>query len=211
VLELVLAASVMALVGLSLFLEVKAVLGLGLGDLIAICLAVFLAHELAHKLCARHLASGGRFKFTIAGSLITLLAAGVQNLIGIYCCGLEVALATGTMPYRIVPYRFLATGTVVVRGRHRKEVLGSIALAGPVTSLGLGWLSFLLARVLRACYVLLMVFSALAAYMAFTALMPLAFCDGLPIYWWSRRAWATALTLAVSLMVMSNVTLYLGL
>ena len=99
----------------------------------------------------------------------------------------------------------------MVRGRHRKEVLGSIALAGPVTSLGLGWLSFLLARVLRACYVLLMVFSALAAYMAFTALMPLAFCDGLPIYWWSRRAWATALTLAVSLMVMSNVTLYLGL
>ena len=110
----------------------------------------------------------------------------------------------------MVPFRFLATGNVVVRGRHRREVLGSIALAGPLASLGLGWLMLFLARLLPGSYEVLMLGSALGAYMAFTALMPLAFCDGLPIYWWDKRVWAFALALSVLLMITSNIILYVG-
>ena len=205
-LDFLTACAVVAIIGISLFLDINRAFGLGVVDAIAICLAAFLAHDLAHKLCAKHMARGGRFRLAITGSLFSLFVTGIQHLMGFAM--LFVGLSTGE-PLRLAPYRFLAPGTVVVRGKKKRSVLGRVALAGPVSNVMLGWLMFFLGLSSSGwASELLLIGSALNAYVAATALLPLAFCDGLTIYWWSRRAFFSVLMSTVALITASNLFLF---
>jgi len=204
--DMIFALLVVLLVGLSLSVDLERPFGLGALDAIALCLSAFLAHELAHKLCARHIAGGGRFRLALTGSLFSLLAAGIQNLTGFILTTLNPAAE----PLRLAPYRFLAPGMVVVKGRRTRRALGGVALAGPASNLGLGWLMLALGLASPLGSELLLLGAALNAYTAITALLPLAFCDGLTIYWWSRKALVVSLGLSIILIVISNAALLLG-
>ena len=207
IMDLGMALGVVAVVGISLFLDISGAFGLSALDAIAICMTAFLAHDLAHKLCAKHMAGGGRFKLAITGSLFGLLITGIQHLMGFAM--LITGFSTGE-PLRLAPYRFIAPGTVVVRGRRRREVLGKIALAGPASNVVLGWLMFLLALSSPSSWAfeLLLIGSAMNAYVATTALLPLAFCDGLTIYWWSKWALVGVLIPSVALIIAPNFLLF---
>ncbi len=198
------ASAVVAVVGLSLFLDVSKAFGLSALDAIAVCMTAFLAHDLAHKLCARLLAGGGRFKLAVTGSLISLLAAGLQHLMGVATVAL--GFSTGE-PIRLAPYRFLVPGTVVVRGRKKRETLGRIAMAGPAANVVLGWLMFFLGLSSPQLSEILLIGAAMSAYVAVTSLLPIAFCDGLTIYWWSRWAFVGTLAPSVALIAASNFVL----
>ena len=201
------ALGVVAMVGISFFLDVNKAFGLSAQDAIAICTTAFLAHDLAHKLCAKQIARGGRFKLAVTGSLFSLLVTGLQHLIGFTM--LIAGFSTGKLT-RLAPYRFIAPGTVVVRGRKRRDVLGKIALAGPASNVVLGWLMLFLGLYSPSSWTfeLLLLGSAVNAYVATTALLPLAFCDGLTIYWWSRRAFFSILISSVALIIASNLFLF---
>jgi len=206
-LELACASFVALLVGLSLYVDMRGVFDLGVLDTLLLVLLAYLLHELSHKARARRLAGGGEFNMSITGSFYSLLIAGILNAWGILgqsvvsLMGLELA-----KPYRIVPFRFLTLGTVVLRERRGKKVVGKVASSGPLANLALGWLMFSLPflGLLDLDPELLLVGSALNAYTALTSLLPLAFCDGLSIYWWSRKAWLALLVPTIILMIMSN-------
>jgi len=206
-LDFAMALGVVAIIGISLFLDASQAFGLSASDAIVICMTAFLAHDLAHKLCARHMAGGGRFKLAVTGSLFSLFVAGIQHLMGFT---MLIAGLSTRKPLRLAPYRFLAPGTVVVRGKKRREVLGKIALAGPASNIVLGWLMFFLGLSSPFSWAseLLLIGSAVNAYVAITALLPLAFCDGLTIYWWSRAAFLSVLAPSVALIITSNFFLF---
>ena len=201
------ASLVALLIGMSLYLDMRDVFGLGLLEVLSLVLMAYLLHELSHKARARRLAGGGEFNISITGSFYSLLIAGLLSawdILGraaLVLMGLEPA-----EPYRIVPFRLLTLGTVVLRGRRSKEVVGQVASSGPLANLALGWLMFSLTFLgpPGLSEELLLVGSALNAYVALASLLPLAFCDGLSIYWWSRKAWLALLVPTIMLMIASN-------
>ncbi|HDI01006.1 MAG TPA: hypothetical protein ENF78_01045 [Candidatus Bathyarchaeota archaeon] len=196
------ASAIAAFVGLSLYLEVGQALGLGPVELMALSLGTCWAHDLAHRLYLVLTDLRGRFRISLTGSAFSLLIAGIQNGISAL---LMAAAGPGDLP-RLVPYRFLAPGAVTLEGPGEKARLGKLASAGPTANLAISSLLLLLAPFLTnpTVHELALLAAALNAYTALTALLPLAFCDGLTIYWWSRRAWLGLLLASILLIVLSN-------
>ncbi|RLI39615.1 hypothetical protein DRO60_00730, partial [Candidatus Bathyarchaeota archaeon] len=84
---------------------------------------------------------------------------------------------------------------------------------GPIASVSLSWALLASACLLEASRLkdILLLASALNAYTALSNLLPLAFCDGLAIYWWSREVWLILLANTIVLMAIANLALFLGL
>ena len=206
-LEFLTASFLASLIGLSLYLDLRRVFDVGLPSVLLLTLSAFAIHEFSHKLGARGLAGGGRFSITLTGSFYSLFLASFLNAWGLLAPKVYVLLGLKPgEPYRLVPFRLMTLGTVIMRGRRRKEVVGRVALLGPSANLALGWLMFSLAWSMGPLEFFL-VGSALNAYTALSALLPLAFCDGLSIYWWSKKAWLLSLLPTVGLVVLSNALL----
>ncbi len=210
-LELAAASLIAAIVGVSLYLDARLAFQIGPREIVALSVCVFLVHDLAHKLGARLVASEGRFKLSLTGSAFSLLVAIAQNALTLTTIALKKAL--GLPPagaWKIAPYRLITPGTVVAPGRQRRDALGKIAAAGPASSLALGWLMFFAASVVQPASFkqVLLLGSALNAYTALSGLLPVAFCDGLTIYWWSKGAWVAILLVTAVLIAASNITLF---
>mgnify|MGYP000439195524 CR=1 FL=1 len=211
--ELAAASLVAAVVGLSLYLDARQAFRLTPGQIVVLSIGTFLIHDLAHRSCARLMGLEGRFRLSLTGSAFSLLIAGVQNGISILAANLTAALGLEPVVLKLVPYRFLAPGTVTVTQVCKRPSLGRVASAGPLTNLALGWALLLLAFVIPcpATRELAVLASAFNAYTALTAILPFAFCDGLTIYWWSRKVWAGLLMLSLSLIAISNAILLTGI
>ena len=205
--ELACACLVVALIGFSFYVDLARGFDVSLPDTMLLVLGAFLAHEFVHKAFARG-AGGGRFRMSITGSFYSLLVAGLMNAWWALRSGF-MALS-GIRPLRmrqVVPFRLFTVGTVVLEERRSKEVVGRVALSGPTTNLLLGC-AMLLAGLAGLEPEVLVVGASLNAYMALGSLLPLAFCDGLPIYWCSRKAWAALLAASLLLIVMCSLAIY---
>ena len=205
--EAVGAASIAAVVGLSLYLDARHVFDVGPLELIALSVGAFLIHDIAHRAYLELAELRGRFRFSLTGSAFSLVIAGVQSGISL----IVSATAGPGVVLRLAPYRFLAPGTVMAEGLKEKASLGRLALIGPGANMVVSWLAFLLAfsPMSQAQRDLVLLASAFNAYMSLTSLLPFAFCDGLTIYWWDKRIWAVLLGASVALIALSNTGLLL--
>ena len=213
-LEVLGACLIAALIGVSFYFDVRVAFDVKLGEAVALCLQAFLVHDLAHKLSARGLASRGRFRLSPVGAFFSLFIAGISNLSSLAFITVKRALGLSLAgAWRLAPYRMITPGSVVVSGRRRKVELGKVAATGPIASISLSWALLASACLLEASRLreLLLLASALNAYTALSNLLPLAFCDGLAIYWWSRGAWLILLANTIALMAITNLALFLGL
>lgn len=131
------------------------------------CLA-FLLHELAHKFMASHLGSAAEFRLEPIGVAVTAISA---------LAGLPV----------IVP------GAVnLTRPVSDKEILGKVALVGPVTNVVLALLARSLG--LNDLFLLNVVF-------ALVNLLPVYILDGKKVFYWSKLVWLVAFLSAASLAI----------
>ena len=143
-----------------------------------------------------------------------MFIAGISNVISLALITVKKALGLSLAgAWRLAPYRMITPGSVVVPGRRRRVELGKVAATGPIASVSLSWALLASACLLEASRLkdILLLASALNAYTALSNLLPLAFCDGLAIYWWSREVWLILLANTIVLMAIANLALFLGL
>jgi Zn-dependent protease len=163
-----LASLLVLLVGLSLA-GWRSDLQILLGTAI-IFLASFMLHELAHRISARIRGLWAEFRLETYGALLTAISI-------------------------VSPLKIIAPGAVFIVGSAGSDVIGKVALSGPLTNLilvgvfyfasvftppGLFWVTLVLKY---GVYV--------NAVIAVFNLLPFSALDGLKVLMWSRRMWVS--------------------
>lgn len=143
--------------------------------LVVLFTSAFLLHEIAHKIAAQHFGLWAEFRLILLGAVITLLSI-------------------------ITPFKFIAPGAVMIAGGDDKEVVGKTSVAGPLTNIVFGAISFALTFVLPWPFILLAVYPAFFnATIAILNLIPLGILDGWKIFKWNKTVWALAFIPSVAL------------
>lgn len=177
--HILLATTVMVLVGLSLvFPLVQANPLLGLLFVPAFVVS-FLGHEIAHKFLARRNGLWAEFRTNMYGLLITAMSA-------------------------ILPFKFLAPGQVVIQGNGSRQTLGAIGLVGPGFNLVLGAGFFVLAKfapgLLGPAFLGITMFNS---WLAIFNLIPFGSFDGTSVFRWDKTRWAIAFAASCLLLILS--------
>ncbi len=137
----------------------------GLISLAAVFTALYLLHEIAHKLTAQHYGLWAEFRLTAFGALITLLSI-------------------------VSPIKLISPGAVMIAGSITREIAGKTALAGPLANLLLSMVSIpFMFYFPRSIAWYSAVFNA---WIAFFNLIPFGMMDGLKVFRWNKLIWALA-------------------
>jgi len=145
--------------------------------LVVLFTSAFLLHEIAHKLAAQHFGLWAEFRLILIGAVITLLSI-------------------------IAPFKFIAPGAVMIAGSGNKEVVGKTSVAGPLTNIAFGLVSFAFTFILPWPLFFLGVYAAfLNASIAILNLIPWGILDGWKIFQWNKIVWAATFVLTVALTV----------
>ena len=148
-------------------------------------LASFLIHELAHRYSARSHGLSAGFRLDPMGSVLTIITS---------------------IPY--IPFKIIAPGAVVISGLAPISVIGSIALAGPLSNIILSAIFYIGSYIfLKAIWIgwlhyVLWVLASLNAFIAFFNLLPFGALDGRKIVAWSPARWATVFAVSIILLVL---------
>ena len=131
--------------------------------------AVYLSHELAHKLAARAMGLEARYRISRTGLLLTLVSA---------------------IPY--MPFKIIAPGYVAVAGGVLSRAAeGRLAASGPLINIAI-CLALMLVRSPLAAFL-----SRASAMVALINLIPLYPLDGAKIIRWNSAAWLAMSVLAL--------------
>ncbi len=146
----------------------------------------FVGHELAHKFLAQANGLWAEFRTNAFGLLMTLVSA--------------------VLP---IPFKFLAPGQTNIQGEARKEIVGTIALIGPGFNLVLGFLFFLMSRVIASQWVIFVCveIAIFNCWIAIFNLIPFGSFDGTRVFEWDKTRWAIVFCATIALTV---VAYYLG-
>jgi Zn-dependent protease len=137
----------------------------------------FLVHELAHKTVAQHYGLWAEFRITMFGALITMLSI-------------------------ISPFKIISPGAVMVAGIPDRETIGKTSIAGPVTNIVLALIFLGLAQMLSGAGLAIAEFGFLInSIIALFNLIPFSILDGVKIYYWNRKVWATSFTVSLALTI----------
>lgn len=141
----------------------------------------FILHELAHKFAAQSHGLWAEFRLSTAGVLITTISV-------------------------FSPIKFIAPGMVLIAGMATPDVIGRVALAGPLTNLVIAFLAVLVSFAIPAgeAYNVLALGCFVNSYMALFNLIPFGQFDGLKVIRWSKATWALVVVLAVALLFYSS-------
>lgn len=176
--HVLLATSVMVLVGLSLVLSVVFAEPLLLLLLIPGFVVSFLGHELAHKFVAQRNGLWAEFRTSMYGLMLTAISA-------------------------MLPFKFLAPGQVTIQGSGSKQVMGVIGLVGPGFNLVFGAAFFVVAKfsspLLGSAFFGLTIFNG---WLAIINLIPFGSFDGTNVYNWDKTRWAISLVAAALLLIL---------
>lgn len=141
--------------------------------------ASFFIHELAHKISAQRRGLWAEFRLTFTGAIITLVSI-ISPL-----------------------FKIISPGAVMVAGPTKREDLGKISIAGPVTNIILSAI-FLLVAFLQTRYFSVFLFgSAFNTWIAFFNLIPFGMLDGFKIFLWNKKVWAIAFSVSLVLTLIS--------
>ncbi|MEM1674336.1 MAG: AN1-type zinc finger domain-containing protein [Candidatus Bathyarchaeia archaeon] len=176
-----LAATVVALVGLSTAVNVVGYLNKLLVSLLVLIFVIsFMLHEMLHKFSAKHYGLWAEFRLSPLGVLITLISI-------------------------FTPFiKIVSPGSVMIYGWADKKVIGKISLAGPLANIVLSAI-FLMALLSNLCSPSLRIAClwglAINAYIALFNLIPFSILDGAKIFRWSKHIWVIMFTIALTLTV----------
>jgi Zn-dependent protease len=146
----------------------------------------FILHELAHKFSAQSYGLWAEFRLSTLGVLITTISV-------------------------FSPIKFIAPGMVVIAGIAGQEVIGQVALAGPLTNLAIAFLAMLpsFALPVGALHHVLALGCWVNSYMALFNLIPFGDFDGLKVFKWSKTMWVLIVALAIALLFYSSQFVFL--
>ncbi len=182
-----LALATLLVVGVGLSLYFPGITGeapLLLGTSIAAFTASFLVHEMAHKIVAQRNGLWAEFRLTSMGAILTAISI-------------------------ILPIKFISPGAVMVAGSADRKTIGRTAIAGPTINIVLAT-TFSVAAATLSDYTL--VFGVIAWFNAWIAainLIPFGIFDGMKVYTWDKKIWASAFILSAALTVILTIT-FLG-
>jgi len=171
-------------VGLSMQRSLQ-IIGIYNFRLIALAVALFtlgfILHELAHKFLAQSHGLWAEFRLSTIGVLITTVSV-------------------------FSPIKFIAPGMVLIAGMAGPNVIGRIALAGPLTNVVIGFFAMLASFAIPAgaSHHVLALGCWVNSYMALFNLIPFGDFDGLKVFRWSKVMWALIVALAIALLVYSS-------
>ncbi len=174
---LVTAAGVSFLIGNSLTF-------IGLAVATVIFSTGFILHELAHKYVAQGYGMWAEFRLNTTGLILTALSI-------------------------VSPIKFIAPGAVMISGSGEKDRIGRTAFAGPLVNviITVGLLIFLPVLRESSLYLPILFGAAINSFLALFNLIPFAVFDGLKVYHWDRRYWATLFALSLVLTIYTNFVL----
>jgi len=136
----------------------------------------FILHELAHKFAAQSFGLWAEFRLSTIGVAITAISI-------------------------LSPIKFIAPGMVLIAGMATRDVFGRVALAGPLTNLGLGLIALLASFAVPEGYRQVFEIGCwVNTYMALFNLIPFGDFDGLKIFKWNKAAWAIIVALGLILL-----------
>jgi len=176
---LVMAVGLSWVVGEALFFSPEAIfLFVSEGPLIALSLtlvfmSIFILHELAHKVTAKHYGLWAEFRLTLLGVLITVVSI-------------------------FSPIKLVSPGAVIIAGEADRRIVGKTAVAGPLTNIMLSALfsasSFLVPAPL---YAIVIWGAMLSAVVSVFNLIPFSVLDGTKIFWWNKWVWAASFSVSL--------------
>ncbi|MCS7135873.1 MAG: AN1-type zinc finger domain-containing protein [Nitrososphaerota archaeon] len=137
--------------------------------------ASFLVHELAHKLSARRYGIYAEFRLNASGVLLTMISL---------------------VPF--LPIKFIAPGAVHLSGFIDKDLMGKVAIPGPLSNLIMSIALLIMSLLGFSRYVTYGI--ALAnAWIAFFNLLPFEPFDGAKVIKWSFKVWVLMFGSSLSL------------
>lgn len=136
----------------------------------------FLLHELAHKLSAIKYGYEAEFRLHTWGAVVTAISV-------------------------FLPLKIIAPGATVVYGPYDKELMGKVALWGPLVNIVMAIVLLPSARL--APQLGLQVAAYVSAFIALFNLLPFWVLDGLKVLRWSRGAWAVSFIASSLLLALS--------
>ncbi|MCX8150151.1 MAG: hypothetical protein N3D85_01385 [Candidatus Bathyarchaeota archaeon] len=142
----------------------------------------FLIHEMAHKIAAQKSGLWAEFRLITWGAVLTLISV-------------------------FTPFRLIAPGAVMIAGPARRGDIGKISIAGPSTNILLSVI-FLGMAYFPTYFAYTMAFLLLASFNAFIALfnlLPFGVLDGLKIFSWDKKIWASLFAVAMALTIYTYV------
>lgn len=143
--------------------------------------AAFIVHELAHKFLAQSNGLWAEFRTNIFGALLTLMSI-------------------------FSPFKIIVPGAVMIAGPATMDVIGRVALIGPVTNVAMALMFLGLAGFAKG---MLLAVADIGVYvnglLALFNLLPLGILDGHKVFLWSKRAWAIAFLISVGIFVLATI------
>ena len=146
---------------------------------------IFISHELAHKMSAKHFGMWAEFRLSLLGVVLTVLSI-LSPLI-----------------------KIISPGAVMISGVADKRTIGKIAFAGPLANIILA-LFFYVATFQIHSVSLAIIFlrgASLSAWMSAFNLIPVGIFDGAKIFWWNKHAWAASFVFSTILSVVTILTM----
>jgi Zn-dependent protease len=154
-----------------------------LASLVAMFTVSFVSHEIAHKIVAQRSGLWAEFRLIPISALLTMLSI-VSPI-----------------------FKIIAPGAVIVSAGADQRTMGKTSIAGPATNIFLGT-AFLAAAFASTGY--RAVFAPVAYFNSWIALfnlLPFAVLDGVKIFNWDKRIWASAFAASVALAILSYLRL----
>jgi Zn-dependent protease len=152
-------------------------------DLTIILSVSFFLHEIAHKVTAQRNGLWSEFRLTLWGSVLTAVSA-ISPL-----------------------FKIISPGAVMIAGPAQSKDIAKISIAGPVTNIILS-IALFGASFLNTPFSFSLLYGGFFnAFIAFLNLIPFAILDGLKIFNWNKRVWATVFVPAVILLALTYLLL----
>ena len=138
---------------------------------------IFMAHELAHKMTAKHFGLWAEFRLNTIGMALTLISV-FSPLI-----------------------KIVSPGAVMISGIADKKIVGKISLSGPLTNIIISSLLFIIAYLLPEglSRIMLLRGAILSAWISAFNLIPIGIFDGSKVFWWNKPVWAAAFIISIIL------------
>lgn len=137
----------------------------------------FLLHELAHKFAAQRAGLWAEFRIVLMGFILTAISV--------------------ISPF----FKIVSPGAVMISGFTSRANAGKISAAGPSANLALSFA--LIALWLLMPFPVLMALAAINAWIALFNLIPFGVLDGFKVFLWSKKAWAMAFALSLTLTILT--------
>ena len=148
--------------------------------LAAILTTSFFIHEIAHKVTAQKSGLWAEFRLTLWGSMLTAVFMVLPG-----------------------PFKIISPGAVMISGHAKKDDIGKISIAGPLTNIVLSSV-FLVLSFTFSLYPWIFVVGALInSYIALFNLIPFGILDGFKIFNWDKKIWSVSFIFSAVLLIIS--------